>query len=333
MSSIHALYQGQAGDTRLDLHCPTNVVLDLGYDHDRRPLLDLYNKGKNAQWDIDTQLDWSIPLDRDNPMSYDDRFLPVFGTPLWTTSDSREQADIRHHYQAYTLSQFLHGEQAALVAAGRLIQVLPCTLGKQFAAQQAADEARHIEVFRRLLVDKVGTAYPMDKGVSDFFAMGLSDERWDFAVLTSQILIEGLALGLLQRLRDFSRNKLLKSAAMYIMADEARHVAYGLDELGLYYRELTDAELRERADFARDGLHTLQKRLNPAAVWQHLGLEDQVPQDSQAMQNFTRAVDGLSARMEAMLEKLRLRPHKGGVDAAVRLSTWESADQRVFSKA
>lgn len=332
MSNVFEKYQEPERQASLDLNCNSAVVLDFKYDSEKGALLDLYEKGKKAQWDAEKVLDWSIPVDPDNPLSYDDIFLPVYGTPLWSNSNSHEQAEIRHHYQAYTLSQFLHGEQAALVAAGRLIQVLPCALGKQFAAQQAADEARHIEVFRRIVADKIGTAYQMDPGVSEFFSIGLSDPRWDFAMLTSQILIEGLALGLLQRLRDFSRNKLIKSAAMYIMADEARHVAYGLDELGEYYSHLSSYELRERADFARDGLNTLQKRLNPAAVWKHLGLSDAVPRDGVAMQGFDRAVNRLSLRMEAMLEKLRLKEAKGGVEASVRLNTWEIADSRIFGQ-
>lgn len=320
----------EASQPKLHIKSESDTVLDFSYRTTRQQLADLYEKGKQAQWDADKALDWSIEVDHESPLAYDDVFLPVYGSPMWKNATSQEQREIRHHYQAYTLSQFLHGEQAALLAAGRLVQVLPDALGKQFAAQQAADEARHIEVFKRLINDKIGTHYAMDRGVAEFFAIGMTDTRWDFAVLTSQILIEGLALGLLQRLRDFSRNKLIKSAAMYIMADEARHVAYGLDELHGYYAQLSEQELRERSEFARDGLSTLLGRLNPSTVWKHLGLSDQIDGHGAASQSFERTISRLTTRLEVMLERLRLRESRGGVDAATRLQTWADADQRLF---
>ncbi|MGC4061899.1 MAG: ferritin-like domain-containing protein [Aquabacterium sp.] len=318
-------------EASLYLECGAPAVMDFAYGG-RPHLRELYEKGKLARWDANVALDWRIDVDPEAPLAYDDVFLPVYGSPIWLQAGSAEQTQIRHHYQAHTLSQFLHGEQAALLAAGRLIQVMPHALGKQFAAQQADDEARHIEVFERLISEKVGTRYGMDEGVLAFFKMGLSDPRWDFAVLTSQILIEGLALGLLQRLRDFSRNKLIKSIAMYIMADEARHVAFGLDELGDYYAQLSDAELRERAEFAQDGLDTLRRKLNPTAVWRELGLSERLDPAAPAQQSFERTMSKLTTRLEAMLERIRLRQSRGGVDAATRLQTWAMADERVFQK-
>jgi hypothetical protein len=330
MSSENELPNAYRQDQQLHLECGAHAVMDFNYASGRPQLRQLYEKGKLSRWDANVALDWSIEVDPECPLAYDDVFLPVYGSAIWTQASSAEQIQIRHHYQAYTLSQFLHGEQAALIAAGRLVQVMPTALAKQFAAQQADDEARHIEVFERLISEKVGTRYGMDQGVSEFFSVGLSDPRWDFSVLTSQILIEGLALGLLQRLRDFSRNKLIKSAAMYIMADEARHVAFGLDELGIHYAQLTDQELRERAEFAQDGLNTLLRKLNPATVWKQLGMSDKVHPNAPAQESFQRTVTRLTNRLETMLEKLRLRDHKGGIDAKTRLDTWALADERLF---
>jgi hypothetical protein len=66
-----------------------------------------------------------------------------------------------------------------MLAAGRLVAVLPCVQSKQFAAVQAADEARHVEVF------------PIDSGSKGLMEQGLTGSIWDMVVLTTLVLIEG----------------------------------------------------------------------------------------------------------------------------------------------
>jgi hypothetical protein len=313
----------------LSIVTPTSTELDLHY-HDRTDGLPvLYEKGKAAQWDAQTRIDWSVGLDQDNPLSYDDRFIPIFGSSVWNAASDADRIVFRRHYQAYTLSQFLHGEQAALVAAGRLVQAIPNVQAKQFAAQQAADEARHVEIFQRLITDHLQIAYPFDPGAQGLIAQGLSDQRWDFVVLTTQVLVEGLALGMLQQLRDFSKSPLISSAAAYVMADEARHVAYGMQELDGYYKELTAYELRERAEFAETGIAALKARLNPSVVWRHLGLTEQEC-DVAMMTPSTRLADRLTTRLMVMLERLGLKSSGDATIAATRLRHWEHADHRVL---
>jgi hypothetical protein len=72
-----------------------------------------------------------------------------------------EKANLRRHFQGWQLSQFLHGEQGALLCASKIIAEAPSLEGKLFAAGQAADEARHVEVFSRLLRDKIELSYPV----------------------------------------------------------------------------------------------------------------------------------------------------------------------------
>ncbi len=146
------------------------------------------------------------------------------------------------------------------MAAAKLVQVLPTIEGKQFAATQVVDEARHVELFSRLITDKIGLSYPIDTGLQSLIECGLADNRWDMVVLTTQILIEGLALVSLQHLRDFSHHPLIQSLALYVMEDEARHVAYGTTVLGNYLQQLTSAEQRERHEFIQTGLDLLFTR-------------------------------------------------------------------------
>lgn len=250
---------------KLDTHFET--YFDESYADADQKQNALYRKSQAAHWDADVRIDWTETIDFENPLGYDDRFIPIWGTKQWTEASSVGRADIRRNYHAYTVSQFLHGEQAAMIAAARLVEVLPQIKAKQFAATQAADEARHVEIFDRLLKEKIGMSYPIDDGVKDLIDQGLSDSRWDFVVLTTQILIEGLALTALQQLRDFSKHKLISDIGSYVLSDEARHVAFGINLLQTSYSKFSGDEIRERADFAEAGLDALLQRLNPAAVW------------------------------------------------------------------
>lgn len=242
---------------RLPLH--DELVFDWDYQTQQASSVqNLYAKSKQQQWNAAERIDWQQNLDPENPFWYDDRLMPLSGMDAWKKASAQEKADVRQHYQAYMINQFLHGEQAALMAAARLVQILPDITGKQMAAQQVADEARHIEVFERLIREKIRLYYPADPGLKALIEEGLRDSRWDFVVLTTQVLIEGMALVSLQQLRDFSKNPLISSIGNYIMADEARHVAYGQHLLRDYLAQLNTHEQKERRDFLREGVEKLK---------------------------------------------------------------------------
>lgn len=296
---------------------------------------DLYEKSKKAQWNAADRLDWSSELDGDNFLSFDDRLLPIFGSRVWGKLGESDKTLARQHHQAYTLAQFLHGEQAALIACGRLIQCVPSVLSKQNAAMQATDEARHVEIFQRLIHDKVRIQYPMDAGVKSLLGHGLASPHWDYVVLTTQILIEGLALGVLQQMRDFSKNPFVVSVAAYVMADEARHVGFGIRELETYYAELSDSELDERAEFALEGLELLQHRLNPKNIFDDLGFSMQGEEPDGKDTDFRSGLASrLSVRLRAMLDKLGLtdvsQRHEARKSAVSRLDRWFQADERAL---
>jgi hypothetical protein len=288
------------------LDARVSMRFDLRNDESDEKLAALYSKAKRHQWDSDVRLDWSEDFDPENPLGYDDRFLPVFGSEAWAGADESRKRLIRHHYHAYTISQFMHGEQAAMLAAARLVEVAPDMATKKFAATQAADEARHVEIMQRLVHQKLGLAYDMDDGLKALIEAGLSDSRWDFVVLTTQVLIEGLALGALQQFREFSKNRLVADAASYIMADEARHVAFGSQVLVALYRQLSESELCERRDFVREGLDALNRRLNPAPVWHAAEMDTKETLAYVELQTLPRVRRYLGRQLLRLLSELRL---------------------------
>jgi P-aminobenzoate N-oxygenase AurF len=123
----------------------TETCFTWEYDEPRDALLQLYAKGKKQQWDAAERIDWSQDLDPENPMMLDDRVVHIFGTDLWDRMTDKERCRVRHHLQASQISQFMHGEQGALIATAKIVQTVPDLDAKFYAATQVMDEARHVE--------------------------------------------------------------------------------------------------------------------------------------------------------------------------------------------
>lgn len=249
----------------------SEVAFSWEYDEPRAQMLKLYDKAKKEQWDSATRIDWSIDLDPENPMQLDDRMISIHGTPMWDKLTPKEKAQVRHHAQAWNTSQLMHGEQGALIATAKIVQMAPDMDAKFYAATQVMDEARHVETYSRLLHEKFELAYPMTSPLKTLLEQGLSDSRWDYVYLCMQVLIEGLALAAFQRIRDYSKNPLAVAVNAYVMQDEARHVAFGRLALADYYKHLTDKERDEREEFLVEGCYLMRDRFDAQEMWDALG--------------------------------------------------------------
>ena len=141
------------------------------------------------------------------------------------------------------------------------------------------DEARHTEVFAKYLHEKLGEAYPMNPFLDAQIMALLEDSRWDIAYLGMQIIIESLALAAFGDMLRRTDEPLLKKLLRYVMADEARHVAFGIISLGEYYENLSSAELKERQEFMIDNTLRQRSRSTTPEVWERMGVnvEDVVP--------------------------------------------------------
>jgi hypothetical protein len=241
------------------------------YDDGRESLLNLYRKGKRQQWDAAERIDWSQDLDPENPSGLPDEMLSIFGSPVWQKLDARGRANLRHHIQAWQVSQFLHGEQGALVCTAKIVQQVPQLDAKFYAATQVVDEARHVEAFSRLLHDKYEIVYPINPHLKRLLEDTLRDSRWDMTYLGMQVLIEGVALAAFGLIRDYATNPLAKSVTAYVMQDESRHVAFGRLALRDYYPQLTAKERDEREEFVVEGCYLLRDRFLGDEVWEAMG--------------------------------------------------------------
>lgn len=242
------------------------------YDDGRDSLLALYDKGKKQQWDANDRIDWRRDLDPENPMGLPDQAVSIFGSAIWERLGANERARLRHHLQAWQISQFLHGEQGALICTAKIVQQVPQLDAKFYAATQVVDEARHVEAYSRLLHEKLALAYPITPPLKALLENTISDRRWDFTYLGMQILIEGLALAAFQRIRDQAGNPLAAQVNAYVMQDEARHVAFGRLALRDYYPHLSEAERAEREEFVIEGCYHMRDRFLSEEVWERVGL-------------------------------------------------------------
>src|SRR2546430_1949006 len=243
------------------------------YDDGRQRLLDLYQRGKDKQWDATKRIDWSLPVDPCNVMETSEEFCPIYGSRQWDKLSQAERDELGKHLGSWLFSQFLHGEQGALTVAARIVESVPDMDSKFYAATQAMDEARHVELYQRFIRDKIGLYYPVNPDLARLLADALSDSRWDMPYLGMQVLIEGLALAAFGVHRDITANPLVKQVLAFVMQDEARHVAFGRLALRDYYAQLTAAERADREEFVVEGCYLMRNRFRAQEVWERMGFD------------------------------------------------------------
>src|SRR6266480_1369889 len=262
------------------------------YDEARDRLLSLYEKGKEKQWNTNTRLDWSIDVDPGSPDNTPDYTIPIFGSDMWERIGEKGHREVRHHMAAWLNSQFLHGEQGALICTAKIVQVCPDVDSKFYAATQVMDEARHMETYSRYLREKVEMAYPINPHLKALLNDIVGDPRWDMTNLGMQVMVEGLALAAFSMIRDYSNEPLAKALNAYVMQDEARHVAFGRLALREYYPQLTQAERDEREEFVVYASYLLRDRFLAEEVWENVGLDKdrciEFVQGSEMMQAFRK---------------------------------------------
>src|SRR6266567_3925231 len=254
------------------------VCFTWDYERARPQLAKLYEKAKTSMWNVSTDIDWDIDVDpakiaRDptNPLMTTLN-IDRAGTVFEHLSDE-EWYDIGAAQQAWTLSQFMHGEQGALICTAQIVETVPWIDAKYYAATQVMDEARHVEVFAKYLDEKLSGHYPINAHLRMLLDDIIADSRWDMTYLGMQVMVEGLALAAFGFMHQMTTEPLLKQLLRYVMSDEARHVAFGVLSLQEYYKELSDAEIRVRQEFAFEAAIRMRDRFLQQEVWDRLGVD------------------------------------------------------------
>jgi hypothetical protein len=260
-----------AGPSIETLEALLDVTYTWGYQDTREKLRDLYDKAVRAQWIADDVLPWQTDVDLDQPFG-PEQLLPLWGSDVYNRMGAREKHALDIETFSWTLSQFLHGEQGALLAAAQLVDSVRDLDSKLYSASQVVDEARHVDVYNRYVHQKIGFSYPVNPHLKTLLDMILKDSRWDMKFLGMQIMVEGLALAAFALIRNNTHEPLLRELTAYVMGDEARHVAFGVLSLRDYYREQPESVKREREDFVYEAARLMRDRFLFQEVWEKQGL-------------------------------------------------------------
>src|ERR1041384_3342114 len=297
-----------------------DVTYTWGYQESRAKLRDLYEKAVRAQWISDDVLPWSTDVDLGRPMG-PENLQPLFGSDIYNRMTEAERHNVATEVFSWTLSQFMHGEQGALLATAQLVDSVDNIDSKLYAASQVVDEARHVDVYNRYVHNKIGFSYPINPHLRTLLDLILKDSRWDMKFLGMQIMVEGLALAAFGMIRSNTEEPLLRALTAYIMCDEARHVAFGILSLRDYYREQPESVRREREDFVFEAARLMRDRFLFQEVWEKAGLpgkqcmEIALHNQGQVMFRqmlFAKIVPAIK-KMDLLSERQRLRFQELGI--------------------
>jgi hypothetical protein len=290
-------------------------------------LRDLYEKAKREQWNGTQQLAWATDVDPESDI------IPAAFNPLqdWAPFKKLSEKQVRHfkHAQlAWSLSQFMHGEQGALITASQLVGAVPWIDAKYYASTQTMDEARHVEVFSRYLREKLEWEWPINDNLKSLLDMILLDSRWDMKYLGMQILVEGLAMAAFGNMYQMAREPLVKELVHYVMRDESRHVAFGVLSLKGYYDDMSPSERKDREDFTIEACRLMRDRLVGEDVLEHFGFDKvegkRIILESPIMQMFRQM---LFARVVPNIKRLGLlTPRVRAEFEEMKIIQFEDAD-------
>ena len=188
----------------------------------------LYAHAAAAQWDPATEVDWAAPV-----------ALP----------DEIEAAVVQ------VMTYLVENEQAALVIPARLLaRVHPHFREvQQLLAVQAADEARHMEVFtRRALLHGAEMGTSSVCGRASLTTL-LAEPDFSLASFLLSVLGEGSFLSLLAFLGDHAPDPITRQVTRLARVDEARHVAFGVAHLE--HQSALDPTLRGKLRAAVERRH------------------------------------------------------------------------------
>jgi hypothetical protein len=240
-----------------DLESATKVIYQWSYDPELEELRRLYVKAAESQWVGERDLPWEQPIDlgklATTPVSTS---VPFERCSYWRAIPDERRFEMTRQAAAFRLSNFLHGEQGALMVASQLVSAVPHTDAKFYAATQTMDEARHVEVFARYL-DKIDGQRSIAPPLKSVLDATLATGNWMHKLVGMQIVVEGLALFSFRRMRSLTEEPLLKELLTYVSRDEARHHGYGVQYIERCVPCLSETERAELEDFALEAAQTL----------------------------------------------------------------------------
>lgn len=234
-----------------------DIAWHFDYTSAEEKVTDLYNRAKQNQWDAEEIIPWDTPVDPSKPLINNEQDI-YHKMPFFKKLSKSQQETFTAHSTAQLLSQFLHGEQGALMTAACVTHSVPDAGAKLYAATQTMDEARHVEVYAKYC-DKIAIVYPMSPWLKTLIDATLQSDRYEKVMIGMNMIVEGLALGAFNNMYRTTTCPLLKKITFNVMRDESRHVSFGHVFLGPVIKKLHKDDVEDLADFAFNAVNILIK--------------------------------------------------------------------------
>src|SRR5262247_1025588 len=288
------------------------TLWDYDYEPTHQELETLYETAKKNQWNGSTAIDWGRPVGTEGPVL--NVQVAFSGTNFFSRLTPEQQKEVEIRVSAWRLSQFLHGEQGALVVCGQLVNSIPELDAKLYASTQVVDEGRHVEVFEKY-VKKLHKIYPVDPLLKGLIDQILATNIWELKLLGMQMLIEGLAIAAFNLMRKQTGDPTLSALLDYVLQDEGRHVNFGYFALRRSIPDMEPAKREYLEDFclkACDLMYARDERTgfkSIKTVWNEMGWGgDKIWNDTVAHSPTTKAFNSFLFRDNLMprLERLGL---------------------------
>ncbi len=267
----------------------------------------LYELGKKLNWNVEVDVDWTPEYKGMNTEEFEFENTQWDNHPVYSKMDKETKLEFLTDLNSWALSQFLHGEQGALLVASQLASCAPTFNAKLYAASQTFDEARHVEAFNKYLQTRIKRTWPIGTALKGLLDKILTDPRWDLKFIGMQIVIEGLALAAFNAAKTGTSDPVLYEMLDYIIRDEARHVTFGVNYLEEYVKTLTEQERQDRAQFALEACTVSRNRLRAYDVWEKYGMDIEQTEAYQKEHIFqTQFQDVLFSRIMPNLKRIGL---------------------------
>jgi len=244
----------------------------------------LYEKAKRDQWNASRDIEWSQELNPDSGI-LPDGLIDIYGTKYWERLSPAQRTELNRHFSAWRISQLMYGEEFAMLVCSQLVNIVPNIDAKFFMSTQVVDEARHSEVLTRYLLEKVGVTYPLTSSLRNLFSRILEMPQWYLKTVGTQLVAETLAVSLFRMLEQHSQDPLISSICKRILADESRHMGFGMLSLPDQVGELSEPERREVEDFACEAAAGLLGGQFPREAYETVGFNKTEIEDIQKMRH------------------------------------------------
>ena len=249
---------------------PLKTLWRFDYETHMKALKDLYEVAKKEQWNAATDIPWDLETDPatvGNLVGRDQDPIEELDFIQALSKDRKVELDKRR--SAWLLSQFLHGEQGAMLCAAQLVEAVPDMDGKLYASTQVIDEARHVEVFSKY-INRLDKVYPIMPNLKTLLNAVLQADLWQMKCVGMQVIAEGLAMGSFKMVRQSTGDEVLRKVVELTAQDEARHVSYGLIYMQDELPRMNEADRDQIEDFAWTAVNLVGGRQAGAAGGQPL---------------------------------------------------------------